>query len=100
MFQSLLIILHSRLQLIGILVHGADIIVSISEPRLLIDGHLEIADGLVMTFQITVDQTHVVIFHGPGRRGTQGLLQVTHGVLIISRTGLHFTQAVGGHVIR
>ena len=97
--QGLLIVLHGGLQLLGVLVHSADIVVSPSETRFFIEGQLEITDSLVMPLQETVDQTHVVIFHGPRRRGTHRLFQITHRILIISQAGLHFTQAVGGQVI-
>lgn len=52
-----------------------------------------------MSFQVTVDQSHVVIFHGPRWCGTQGLFQITHRALIISQAGLHFTQAVSGDIV-
>ncbi len=99
MIQRLLIIFHSRLQLIGVLVHGANIIVSRGESRLLIDSHLEITDGVVMALQITVHQTHVVILHSPGRCGTHGLFHIAHRVFIVSHAGLHFTQTISGGIV-
>ena len=58
------------------------------------------ANGLIVPLQVTVHQTHVVIFHGARRDGMKRLLHVTDGAFVIPEARLHLAQPVGGEVVR